>query len=166
MLVGLALVKVTPHTDAIAIPAHSQTRYSIEVVPAHDERRRSENWDVYTPVVGPGVYERLTESDLEDELREANVATPFLRHNSRERSDTADAEVELSPSRRQSIALPHPETRVHRHSRSRSRSLVKPHEHTDVHGWALLQDSEFWILFLIMCCRKCALNKGCLNTDQ
>jgi hypothetical protein len=156
MLVGLALVKVAPHTDAIAIPSYSQTRHSIEVVPERDERRHSENWEVYSAVVGPGGYERLTESDIEDELMEASVAQPFLRHESRERlrSGTTDPEVELSPSRRDSTALPHPETRTHRHSRSRSRSLVRPHEHADIYGWDLLQNSEFWVLFLTMCCRE------------
>jgi hypothetical protein len=153
MLVGLALVKVTPHNDAISIPSHSQARHSIEVVPERDERRHSENWEVYTAVVGPGGYERLTESDIEDELMEASAAQPFLRHDSRERSrsGTIDAEVELSPSL---TSLPHPETRMHRHSRSRSRSLVKLHEHVDIHGWDLLRNSEFWVLFLTMCCRE------------
>lgn len=98
----------------------------------------------------------MTESDIEDELMEASAAQPFLRHDSHDRlrSGTIDAEVELSPSRRNSTALPHPETRMHRHSRSRSRSLVKLHEHADIHGWDLLRNSEFWILFLIMCCRE------------
>lgn len=152
MLVGLAMVKVVPHAEGIAIPSLSHPRHSFEVVPQRDERRQSESWDVYTPVVGPGGYERLTESDIEDELQEASVSQPFL-NASREHSQSRDEEreVELSPSRRQS-ALPEFGRRTRGHSRSRSRSLIRPHEHVDVHGWKLLQDLEFWNLFLVMCC--------------
>lgn len=150
MLVGLVLVRVVPHTDAITVQT-SHARHSIEVVPEHDERRHSENWEVYTTVVGPGGYERLTDNDLEDELLEASVTQPFLRHGSREHSRDAiiDAGVELSPSRRVSS-----ESRVNHHTGSQSRSLACSHEHVDTHGWDLLRDSEFWTLFLIMCCRE------------
>lgn len=155
MLVGLALVKVVPHADGIAIPSSSHPRQSIEVVPERDERRQSQTWDVYTPVVGPGGYERLTESDIEDELQDASVSQPFLNrtNGSREHSQNAEEEreVELSPSRRES-ALPDLGRRARGHSRSQSRSLLRPYEHVDVHGWNLLRDSEFWNLFLIMCC--------------
>lgn len=155
MLVGLASVKVVPHAEGIAIPSLSHPRHSIEVVPERDERRQSQSWDIYTPVVGPGGYERLTESDIEDELQEASVATPFLNraNGSREHSQHRDdeREVELSPSRRES-AMPDFGRRIRGHSRSRSRSLLRPHEHVDVHGWRLLRDFEFWNLFLVMCC--------------
>jgi hypothetical protein len=158
MLVGLAFVQVVPHAEGIAIPSLSNPRHSIEVVPERDERRQSQSWDVYTPVVGPGGYERLTESDLEDELQEASVAQPFLNRGNPnlEQSPRAaeDREVELSPSRRES-GVPGFGRRARGHSRSHSRSLIRPHEHVDVHGWKLLQDIEFWNLFLVMCCCEC-----------
>jgi hypothetical protein len=158
MLVGLVFVRVVSHTDGIAVPSVTQPRQSIEVVPERDERRHSESWEVYSTVIGPGGYERLTESDIEDELAEASVTSPFLHRSgvSRERtqSETTDREVELSPSRRQSESFVDRNTIPHRHSRSRSRSMVQHHEHVDVHGWGLLKNSEFWNLFLVMCCCK------------
>jgi hypothetical protein len=154
MLVGLALVNITPYTDSITLP--SQARHSVDMVPERDERRHSENWEVDTAVAGPAGYERLAEGDIEDERIEATADQPLLRHDNRERSrdENTDTGIELSPSRRDSAALIHPETRIHHQPRSRSRSLLKFHERADIHGWDLLRNSEFWVLFLIMCCRE------------
>jgi hypothetical protein len=164
MLVGLAFVQIVPHAEGIAIPSLSNPRHSIEVVPERDERRRSQGWDVYTPVVGQGGYERLTESDLEDELHGASISQPFLNNTntSREQSPrrAEDREVELSPSRREN-GVTEFGRRIGGHSRNRSRSLIRPHEHPDIHGWKLLRDAEFWNLFLVMCCCECCpLRKG------
>ncbi|KAG9055898.1 hypothetical protein FS842_000813 [Serendipita sp. 407] len=157
MLVGLVLVRVVPHAEWFAIPSSSQPRHSIEVVPERNERRQSQTWEVYTTVVGPGGYERLTESDIEDEILEASVSTSFLPQTGpiRESQGNGDIsrEVELSPSRRESTTLADIQTSIRRHSRSGSRSLARhKHEHPDVHGWDLLRNKEFWILFSIMCC--------------
>jgi len=158
MLIGLVFVHVVPHAEGIAIPSLSNPRQSIEVVPERDERHRSHSWDIYTPVVGPGGYERLTESDLEDELQGTSVSQPFLnsadRNHERLPHGEEGREVELSPSRRESGATEFGR-RTPGHSRTRSRSLIRSHEHADIHGWELLRDSEFWNLFFVMCCCEC-----------
>lgn len=163
MLIGLATVKIVPHAEGIAVPSVSQPRHSVEIVPERDERRNSQGWEVYSQVVGPGGYERLTESDLEDEIMEASVSQPFLQDTvgSRERSRTpvGNPEVEMSPSRRASNAAEDAQPRAHRHSRSLSRSLRQLyHEHPDVHGWNLLKTVDFWLLFLIMFCCELLLS--------
>ncbi|KAG8809163.1 hypothetical protein FRC17_003571 [Serendipita sp. 399] len=156
MLIGLVLVKVVPHAEWVAIPSSTQPRHSIEVVPERDERRQSQTWEVYSTVVGQGGYERLTESDLEDEILEASASAPFLPQNRRSgeeaRSPDGARELELSPSRRPSAALADLQANIRRHSRSRSRNMAHHHESADIHGWGLLKATEFWILFSIMCC--------------
>lgn len=156
MLIGLATVRVVQHPEGITIQSHTQPRHSIEVVPERDERRHSQTWEVYTPVVGLGGYERLEQSEIDDELLEASVSQPFLSRGASSteqlvRGGSAEPDVELSPGRRVHAHTPDIQERV-RHSRSRSHSGARPHEHPDVHGWALLRNSNFWVLFCIMCC--------------
>jgi hypothetical protein len=154
-LIGLVTVKVVPHADGVTIPSTSQPRHSIEIVPERDLRRNSQGWEVYSQVVGPGGYERLTESDLEEEIMEASASQPFLQEEIANREQSRNRfndRVELSPSRRASNA--EESGPVRRHSRSMSRSQRLLGEHTDIHGWDLPKSGDFWVLFSILFFRE------------
>jgi len=110
-------------------------------------------------VATAGVYAHLSDSELEeDESRAASGAiTPVD-----EGGEIEQHRLELSPSQTRNLQLPpqhsYQTTASRSRSGSRSRSRFREsrhqHEQVDIHGWALLRSSDFWILVAILSCRE------------